>query len=229
MISPSRTRGTTTDSSKLDAQCQRTVVCLSQASVRGFSLSARGFSLIEAMGVCLLMLIATGIAMVALGPMNDSAKVNTAVQLTINQLRMAHEEAMAKRLQYVVTLQQPGTIVTQWTKAGIGLQTERTVPLPDGIQFTVVPGIPNGFNTPDGFGTGVFAIDFDQATGGNSNIIYFQPDGTALDAAGNPNNGVVYIAKPGAVQSSRAITLFGATGRLKTWFLNKQGANLQWK
>ena len=48
---------------------------------------------------------------------------------------MAHEEAIGKRLQYTVTLQAPGTIVTQWTKAGIGVQTERTVPLPDGIQF----------------------------------------------------------------------------------------------
>jgi hypothetical protein len=151
------------------------------------------------------------------------------VQISVNQLRMAHEEAMAKRLQYIVTLQAPGTILTQWTKAGIGLQTERSVPISDGIQFTLVNGMPTGFRTPDGFGTGTLAIDFNQATGGGGNVIYFQPDGTAVDAAGNPNNGVVYIAKPGQVSTSRAITLFGATGRLKTWHISQQGANVTWQ
>ena len=52
------------------------------------------------------------------------------------------KKRMAKRLQYVVTLQQPGTILTQWTKAGIGLQTERTVPLPNGIQFIAMTRYP---------------------------------------------------------------------------------------
>ncbi len=197
--------------------------------VGGRSVSSRGYSLIEALVVCAIILMLTGVAGLALVPMRDSAKVNTAVQTTMSQLRMAHEEAMAKRLQYIVTLQAPGTILTQWTKAGIGVQTERSVPLPNGVQFTTVNGIPTAFRTPDGFGTGNLAIDFNQATGGGGNIIYFQPDGTAIDAAGNPNNGVVYIAKPGQLQTSRAITLFGSTGRLKTWYLTKQGATVKWQ
>jgi prepilin-type N-terminal cleavage/methylation domain-containing protein len=193
------------------------------------SASERGFTLIEGIVVATIILILTAVAVAALGPMRDSAKLNSAVQTTINQLRMAHEEALAKRLQYVVTLQQPGTILTQWTKAGVGLQTERSVPLPNGIQFIAVPGIPTIPFTPDGFGAGNVAIDFDQATGGGQNVIYFQPDGTAIDAAGNPNNGVVYIAKPGELSTSRAITLFGSTGRLKTWYLRQQGAIVKWQ
>ncbi len=179
--------------------------------------------------VCTIILILSAVATVALGPIRDSARLNSAVQTTVNQLRMAHEEALAKRLQYVVTLQAPGTILTQWTKAGIGLQTERTVPLPDGIQFIALAGLPTTPLTPDGFGNGNVAIDFDQATGGGQNIIYFQPDGTAIDAAGNPNNGVLYIAKPGQLSTSRAVTLFGATGRLKTWYLKQQGATVKWQ
>lgn len=193
------------------------------------SKSSRGFSLIEVITVVLIILILTAIAAVALAPMKDSAKLNTAVQTTINQLRMAREEAMGKRLQYVVTLQQPGTILTQWTKAGIGIQTERSVPLPAGIEFVIVTGIPTTPKTPDGFGAGNVAIDLDQAKGGGSNVIYFQPDGTATDAAGNPNNGVLYIAKPGQLSSSRAITLFGSTGRLRTWYLTKRGATVKWQ
>ena len=192
------------------------------------SASERGFSLVEALAVAFIILIITAVAGLALVPMRESAKLNTAVQTTINQLRMAHEEAIAKRLQYSVTLQAPGTIVTQWNKAGIGLQTERSVPLPNGIQFIAIAGIPTAPRTPDGFGNGNVAIDFDQAVAGGQNVIYFQPDGTAIDAVGNPNNGVVYIARPGQLMSSRAITLFGTTGRLKTWYLSKNGATVTW-
>jgi Tfp pilus assembly protein FimT len=184
---------------------------------------------VEGLVVASIILIITAVAGLAMVPMRESAKLNAAVQMTINQLRMAHEEAIAKRLQYTVTLQAPGTIVTQWTKAGIGLQTERTVTLPDGIQFIAIPGLPTTPQTPDGFGNGNVAIDFDQATNGGQNIIYFQPDGTAIDAAGNPNNGVLYIARPGQLMTSRAITLFGSTGRLKTWYLTKNGATVKWQ
>lgn len=187
-----------------------------------------GFSLIELILVCVVLFIMAGIAVLSFDRSMNSARVNNAVQVTMNQLRLAHEEAIDKRLEYIVTLTAPGTIITQWTKTGIGPQTERTVPLPAGVQFSAEPGIA-AIPAPDGFGTGANAIDFDLATGGGSNVIYFQPDGTAIDAGGNPNNGVVYIAKPGQLYSSHAVTLFGATGRLKTWYLTKQGANPKWR
>ena len=129
----------------------------------------------------------------------------------------------------VLELTNEGNPGSRWTKAGIGVQTERSVPLPNGVQFTVVAGIPTTPQTPDGFGIGNVAIDFAQATGGGGNVIYFQPDGTAVDAAGNPNNGVLYIARPGQLATSHAITLFGSTGRLKTWNLSKQGATVKWQ
>jgi hypothetical protein len=50
-------------------------------------------------------------------------------------------------------------------------------------------------------------------------VISFYPDGSAHDLAGNLNNGVVYIARPGDLYSSRAITLTGATGRIRGWRL----------
>jgi type II secretory pathway pseudopilin PulG len=187
-----------------------------------------GFTLIELLIVSLIGIILTGIIVLNLPRALDAARVNSAVALTASQLRMAHEEAMDKRLQYVVTFTAPGTIVTQWTKTGIAPQTERTVTLPVGVQFSAEPGIA-AIAAPDGFGGGTAAIDFNQGNGGGSNVINFQPDGTAIDGAGNPNSGVIYIAKPGQLYSSHAITLFGATGRLKTWYLSKKGANPQWQ
>jgi hypothetical protein len=89
-----------------------------------------------------------------------------------------------------------------------------------------MPTSPNAFpKTPDGFGVGTTAIDFDQGiAGGVKNVIYFYPDGSAQDAAGNINNGVVYLCLfiPGIIQempTARAITLWGATGRLRAWQL----------
>lgn len=186
-----------------------------------------GITLIELIVVCAIFFIVAAIAVPNFGRMRSSAQVSNAVQVTMNQLRMAHEEAVDKRLVYIVTFNPDQTITTQWIKTGVAAQTERTVPLPAGIQFLVQPGL-TAITAPDGFGNGTNAIDFDQATGGGSNVIFFQPDGTALDAAGNPNNGVVYISRPGDLYSSRAVSLFGATGRLKSWTLVKKGANPKW-
>jgi len=187
-----------------------------------------GFTLVELMAVCGIFIIVAAIAVPNFARMMNSARINDAVQVTLNQLRMAHEEAVDKRLVYIVTFDPAGSITTQWIKTGFAAQPERTIPLPGGVQFLAQPGL-SAIAAPDGFGTGTNAIDFDQANGGGSNVIFFQPDGTALDAAGNPNNGVVYLSKPGDLYSSRAISLFGATGRLKSWTLVKKGANPKWQ
>lgn len=66
------------------------------------------------------------------------------------------------------------------------------------MQFLVIPGIPtSATSTPDGFGSGNNAIDFDLGNGGGGTQVYFEPDGRALDAGNRLNNGVVYIAQPG--------------------------------
>jgi hypothetical protein len=90
------------------------------------------------------------------------------------------------------------------------------------MQFVVVPGIPtNPLTTPDGFGVGNNAIDFDLGNGGGGTQVYFEPDGRALDAGNRLNNGVVYIAEPTNLFSSRAVSLYGSTGRAKAWTLTK--------
>ena len=72
---------------------------------------------------------------------------------------------------------------------------------------------------PDGFGTGQHAIDFSIDYGGQGTAIYFQPDGSAQDANGRINNGIMYLARTGEIYSTRAITLYGATGRTRGWRL----------
>jgi hypothetical protein len=66
------------------------------------------------------------------------------------------------------------------------------------------------------------------ASGVNS-AIYFMPDGTAQDINGNINNGVIYIARAGELYSSHAITVWGATGRMRGWRLFNNSGTAYWR
>jgi prepilin-type N-terminal cleavage/methylation domain-containing protein len=188
-----------------------------------------GFSAIELMVVVAIILVIVVVALLMLNPALRGGHLNTAVQTTVSQIRMARQSAMDRRMLYSVTFTAPGTIVTTRLLQGQPPVVERTVTLPSDTQFLAQAGLPGAGKTPDQFGSGASAIDFDQAAGGGGNVIFFYPDGTALDAVGDPNDGVIYIALPGNVNTSRAITLWGATGRVKTFYLAKTTTGgLQW-
>lgn len=187
-----------------------------------------GFSVPELIVVIAIILVATSVIVLSLTRAGTSSRVNSAVQLTLNQLRMARQEAMDRRMQYRLTFAAPQTILTERIVGGVAT-AERTTTLPGAVQFVALSGLPPAGKTPDNFGGGVNAIDFDQATGGGGTIISFYPDGTAQDALGNPNDGVIYIAQPAELYTSHAISLWGATGRLKVWYLSKDsGGNPKW-
>ena len=53
----------------------------------GKSASQGGFSLVEGLVVVSIILLITAVAGLAMVPMRESAKLNAAVQMTVNQLR----------------------------------------------------------------------------------------------------------------------------------------------
>ncbi|MGC2181691.1 MAG: hypothetical protein WA637_00260, partial [Terriglobales bacterium] len=117
------------------------------------------------------------------------------------------------------------------TRAATG-QVTSTITLPTDITFRAEPGIPNTLaTTPDHFGTGSPAIDFDQGVaGGAKNVVFFNPDGSAQDINSNTNNGVIYLARSGSLYTSRAITVWGSTGRLRGYRLYpKAGGGSIWR
>ena len=90
-------------------------------------------------------------------------------------------------------------------------------------------------NAPDGFGAGVNAIDFGQGLAGEPlNYVIFMPDGSSqafvVGNSGTYNSGVVYLTRPGdnIYNSSRAITVWGATGRIRGWRLTQSGGVAEW-
>jgi hypothetical protein len=108
------------------------------------------------------------------------------------------------------------------------VQAQGPLTLPTGIQFSVVAGIPTSASaTPDGFGSGANAIDFDVENGGGGTQIYFQPDGRALDGANRLNDGVVYMAEPTNLFSSRRFLSSGPRGAVG-WYLTSSAGVTGW-
>lgn len=186
-----------------------------------------------------IILIMAGVSYVSMQPMLKAQHVNNAYNTVLSAMRQARDNSVAQRTSYVVTLDSttiPHTITIAPTLPGPqGIQAPITYKLPQDVTFDAEFGIPTAPNkTPDGFGVGAKPIDFGytgQGVGvGGKNIIYFCPDGTAQDATGgagqctgNMNNGVVYIARTGELLSSRALTVWGATGRIRGWRLYTSG------
>jgi prepilin-type N-terminal cleavage/methylation domain-containing protein len=198
---------------------------------------ARGFSLIEMMVVVALILIVLAFSVMTILPSLRQNDITSGYNQTLMAMRQARDLSVAQRQIYYVTLSNavaPNSITI--TQGSTGTVTA-TYFLPTDVGFITLPGIPTSPAafpiTPDGFGVGATAIDFDQGiAAGAKNVIYFYPDGSATDVNGNINNGVVYLAllgNTGYVNTSRAITLWGATGRLRGWHIYKSGASFYWR
>ena len=190
----------------------------------------RGFTIAETVVTLAVLMIAAGVAIMNIASVVRNSRTDTAYQTVLMQMRYCRQTAIDKRLVCVATFTAPRTLtITATFNDGTPPQVE-TTDLPNDLSFTVVPGIPNGVGAaPDGIGLANQAIDFDQIGGGGGNTIWFQPDGSALDAASRVNDGIVYFARPGDVMSSRAITLLGTSGRIRGWKLDLQGGQKVWR
>jgi prepilin-type N-terminal cleavage/methylation domain-containing protein len=214
----------------------RKIKFLPSNSASGYG--TRGFSLLEMMIVVALVLIVVAITFMALQPALKDARANQAFTYTLMQLRQARQRAITERKQYIVCfgvaapagaltpLGAPTVQSIQMFRWDVGTALAAAVQisankLPFDMLFQAVVGVPNTLaKVPDGFGTAAAAIDFDQGVaGGIKNQVLFMPDGSAHDTNGSSNSGIVYLGRNGELYSSRAITMYGATGRIRGWRL----------
>jgi len=200
-----------------------------------------GFSLLEVMMVLAISIVVSAVSVISLIPMLRQGRVSSAYNTTLSALRQARDNAIAQRTSYSVTLASSSSsstiTVTPTLSTFQGAQNTTVYNLPSDMKFNAQTGLPA--TGPDSYGSGITAIDFgytaNGGTGGQTTI-YFCPDGSAQDAEGGAGNcsgsldgGVVYIARPGEILSSRAITLWGATGRIRGWRLYSNGSGgYQW-
>jgi prepilin-type N-terminal cleavage/methylation domain-containing protein len=187
-----------------------------------------GFSLLELLVTISIGMTMAGVTFVALMPLFKENNVDTAYDTTISVIRNYRNQSISQSRRYILTFTAPGTITVQYWGVAVPVSpppvTVATVTLPPDIQFAVQAGFPGA--APDSFGAGGTAIDFDQGMGlGSQNYIMFMPDGSSQDTLGNYNSGVVYLTRPGDMYSSRAISVFGTTGRVRGWRLYNQSGN----
>jgi prepilin-type N-terminal cleavage/methylation domain-containing protein len=183
-----------------------------------------GFSLIELIVVTAILLVATGFSIANLIPAIRNNRADAALQTTLAQVRRARQSAIDERRVHVVTFTLPATVQVQRVELDGTLTEISTIPISSDLGFRAETGIPSPPATPDGLGTGGDAIDFN-----SGNQIRFQADGSVEDGVGVPLvGGVVYLARTGDLSSARAVSVLGATGRIRGWKLEQDGASLAW-
>lgn len=205
-----------------------------------------GFSLIEMLIVVAIGIIATAITFVSMVPVMQQQRVNNAYNTTLAAMRQARDNAVSQRTSYAVTFATSATSNTITVAPALpssvtgfqGDQSSVVYKLPTDVSFLAQSALASAA-APDGFGNGTAAIDFGYTANGGSGgqtVVYFCPDGSSQDATGGVglcsgiwNGGVVYIARQGDVLSSRAVTLWGGTGRIHGWRLYAaSGGGYQW-
>lgn len=199
--------------------------------------------MIEMLVVVAIVMVMLGITFISLQPALKEAHATNAYDSVLMQIRNARAKAVENRQQFIVCFgaTSPAGAATplgapnarsvqvfQWP-SGAALSSAvqiSKVDLPSDIQFQALPGLPT--TAPDGFGSGAVAIDFDQnVAAAVKNQIMFLPDGSARDTAGNFNSGILYIAGVD-LSSTRAITVWGASGRIRGWRLTDPTATSPW-
>jgi type II secretory pathway pseudopilin PulG len=200
------------------------------------SRSEAGFNVVELVVVMAIILICLKFAVVGMQSAQKTARNQTALTTVVEQMRYARQLAIDKRMVHIITFcgtalgcTVPGIASTVAVNTiTIQSKTNAATPVYTTISTTLLPfdiafAAPGVAAAPDNFGTGAVAMEFDCPTTGTAcpttpaNFIWFYPDGSGKDAVGNINNAVIYMSRASDTSSLRAVTLFGATGRIKGW------------
>jgi prepilin-type N-terminal cleavage/methylation domain-containing protein len=175
-----------------------------------------GFSLLELLVTILVIGIVSSFAIYGFNNVLPTLRADSASQLLVAQLRQARQASVDQRRDMLVTFRGTSEIVT------VRLNLDSTTTplsdyfLPYGMVYMLFSGVPD---TRDGFGNSA-AVNFNCGGSGLPCTIRFQSDGSVLDSTGNYINGTVFIGRTGQNLTARAVTILGATGRIRGWRYN---------
>jgi Tfp pilus assembly protein FimT len=170
----------------------------------------KGFSLVEIGITLLLFALVSGFALLKVNTILPGMASNTAMKQTLAQLRKGRDLAIAQRRNIEIRFQGANQIQLVRYEVPTGTSIISTLMLEGKNEFRQFDGIPD---TPDVFGNGS-AISFS----GLSPWIFLS-DGTMVDSSSNPVNGTVFLGQANNPKTARAVTILGATGRVRdyTW------------
>jgi prepilin-type N-terminal cleavage/methylation domain-containing protein len=176
--------------------------------------SQKGFSLLEILTALAIVSIIMGMAMLNYGNILPNYKANSAMDQLLYQLRSAREKAISHRIE--VQIQFVGTNQIKMTE----IWNVGTAPAPvtysfeGGAQYVLFSGVPD-IPAPYNFGNSS-AIYFGGVSGGPP-IMKFTTNGSFIDGGNTIVNGAVFLGIPGRPLTARAISVLGATGRVREY------------
>jgi type II secretory pathway pseudopilin PulG len=167
---------------------------------------SNGYSLVEATVVLLLLLVVAGFVLPGFNTIRRRMSGDAAMNQTVAQLRRGRELAIAQRRNIEIRFADACRIELVRHEITNDTTILSTVTLDDGVEFRLFDGLPD---TPDLFGQGA-AVDF-----GENTMLVFLSDGTLVNEDGNPVNGSVFMGLADRPETARAVTIIGATGRIR--------------
>ena len=180
-----------------------------------------GFTILELLAALAIMAVVATVAMPRIESALRESRVQTALVSVVGEMRRARQLAMDRRRTHTVTLTSPRTLtVTRIETGGNPNVQVSQITLPSDVSFTrnSISSEPDGFSS-----SGAFTFC------GSGGSFSFNPQGAGIDASSNLCNGVVYMGIPGRLETTRAVTLFGSTGRSKGFRYAKSGGAWVWK
>jgi prepilin-type N-terminal cleavage/methylation domain-containing protein len=175
--------------------------------------SQKGFSLLEVLTALAIISILLSMAILNFGSLLPNFKANSAMDQLLYRLRSAREQAIAHRRQVQVQFVGNNQItITEIWLTGTAPPSS-TYTFEGGAQY-----INYGLgDTPAGLGIGAGAPVY---FGGGSTpppIMKFTTNGSFIDGGNTLVNGTVFLGIPGRASTARAITILGATGRVRQY------------
>jgi len=171
----------------------------------------RGITLLDTMVTMSVMAIVGSMATMQIGTVSRAMKGDGAMRVVMAQLNIAREMAITQRRNMEVQFNGDNWVQIIRNEVPTGTTVVANFPLEGNAKYSLVPGV---VDTPDGFGNSA-AISFGSAT-----RIMFGPSGALIDANGSPINGTVFLTVSNFKESFRAVTVMGATGRVRGYRWN---------
>ena len=169
----------------------------------------RGFSFLEIIVVVAVMSIMFGLAAGITMTSVNAAKADSSTSAVMNILELARNQAVSERRDFQLIFTNPNQIQVFRLDLPSGTTLIANRYLENGQQFTRW-----GSTDPDNFGhTGAIAF-------GSTPTIRFTTDGTLIDSSGDVLNGTLFLGVPNQIATARAVSIFGATGLIRSWKWN---------
>lgn len=168
----------------------------------------RGFSFVEILVVLAIMSAMFGLASGITMDSVHQAKAASATSALMNIIELGRNQATSQRRDFQLVFTAPDQIQLFRLELPSGSTLVAKRYLEEEQTFTRFGTLPD---TPDAFGhTGAIAF-------GSTPTIRFTSDGSLIDSSGDILNGTLFLATKDKIETARAVTIFGATGLIRSW------------